>query len=264
MERDSEKKKKDLADVLELHEELTSKENKFKFVCNSYKAMLLVGMELLAPIIINLSDEVGRINEILPKIVDMRAEVLNTADTVRQLKVEVVSIKEKFESTVNGIQAAAEEIAEEDFGILNELHSFRKSLGMPGGLFPNTEDVEVIPSEVQRSPLDAAESIVENAEQVTLDKSLEFVSDPKTGAVSKNYDQKERSQLRYSDVLKKRGKEGFPSQNGKQVPMRNEKERKMIKSLLRMRSIDLEVYVKVVVIHHLKLSEGLLMFFLEE
>ena len=221
--RDPEKKKKDLADVLDLHEELTSKRNKFKFVCNSYKAMPPVGMELLAPIIIYLPDEVGRINEIIPKIVDMRAEVLNTADTVRQMKVEVVSIKEKFESAVNGIQAAAEEIAEEDVGILNELHSFRKSFGVPDGLFPNTEDVEVIPSDVQRSPLDVAESIVENAEQVTLDKSSELVSDPKTGAVSKNYDQKERSQLRYSDVLKKRGKEGFPPQNGKQVPMRNEK-----------------------------------------
>ena len=56
-----------------------------------------------------------------------------------------------------------------------------------------------------------------------MDKSSELVSDPETAAVSKNYDQKERSQLRYSDVLKKRGKEGFPPQNGKQVPMRNEK-----------------------------------------
>lgn len=220
--RDPEKKKKDLVDVLDLHEELTLKRNRFKFVCNSYKAMPPVGMELLAPLIINLSDEVGRINEMLPKIVDMRAEVLNTADTVRQMKVEIVNIKEKFESAVNGIQAAAEEITDEDVGILNELHSFRKSLSIPSGLPPSTEEVEVTPRGDQLLSLDVAEDIVGEVEQVTLDETSELVSDPRTGAVSKNGNHKEKSPLRYSDALKKKGKDGFSPQNGKQVPLRNE------------------------------------------
>ena len=70
--RDPEKKKKDLADVVDFHEELTSKRNKMKFVCSSYKGMPPVGMEMIGPLLINLSSEVGRINELLPKIVDIK------------------------------------------------------------------------------------------------------------------------------------------------------------------------------------------------
>ena len=58
-EETQKKKKKDLADVVDFHEELISKWNKVKFVCSSYKGMPPVGMEMIGPLLINLSSEVG-------------------------------------------------------------------------------------------------------------------------------------------------------------------------------------------------------------
>ena len=70
--RDPDKKRKDLADVIDLLEELTANRNNYKFLCDSYKGMPPLGMEMIAPLIINLSTEVSKINEILPFIVSNR------------------------------------------------------------------------------------------------------------------------------------------------------------------------------------------------
>ena len=67
MRRDPEKKKKDLIDVLDLHEELTSGRNSYKFLSDNYKGMPPIGMEMIAPLLINLSSEVTKINEMRPK-----------------------------------------------------------------------------------------------------------------------------------------------------------------------------------------------------
>ena len=85
--RDPDKKRKDLVDVIDLLEELTSNRNNYKFLCDSYKAMPPLGMEMIAPLLINLSTEVSKINVTLPKVLDIKTEVMNTADTFRQLHV---------------------------------------------------------------------------------------------------------------------------------------------------------------------------------
>ena len=111
---------------------------KVKFLSDSYKGMPPVGMEFIAPLILNLSDEMTKINNVLPKILDIKTEVTNTADTVRQLKRDVAEIKTKFSSAIAGIQEAADDIVDDDLGIINEIRSFRKSL-TNGQLFQDTE-----------------------------------------------------------------------------------------------------------------------------
>ena len=127
--RDPEKKRKDLTDVLDYHEELTSARHRWKFVCDSYKVMPPLGMEMIAPLLINLTSEVTKINECLPKVLDIKSEVVNTADTVRQMRVELSEVQKKFSSAISGIQDAADNISQEELSILNNIHTFRRSLG---------------------------------------------------------------------------------------------------------------------------------------
>ena len=108
--------------------EVTDSKMKVNFLCNSYKGMPPVGLQFIAPMIINLSEEMAKISDVLPKILDIKSEVTNTADTVRQLRRDVVDIRAKFTSAVAGIQEAADDIMEEDMGIINEIRSFRKSI----------------------------------------------------------------------------------------------------------------------------------------
>ena len=72
--------------------------NGVKFLSNSYKGMPPLGMEMIAPLLINLTTEVTKINECLPKVLDMKSEIQNTADTVRQMRTDLLDIKKKFSS----------------------------------------------------------------------------------------------------------------------------------------------------------------------
>ena len=125
--RDPEKKKKDLKDVMDFLKELTDSKAKCKFVCNSYKGMPPVGLDFIGPLISNLSEEVTKINDVLPKILDIKSEMRNTTDTVRQLRTDVIEINKKLSSAVAGIADAANDINQEDISILNDLRSFRAS-----------------------------------------------------------------------------------------------------------------------------------------
>ena len=80
-----EKKKKDLRDVLDWLKDLRESKIKAKFVADSYKGMPPVGLEFVGPLISNLSDEVTKLNEVLPNISDIKCEVRNTTDTVHEL-----------------------------------------------------------------------------------------------------------------------------------------------------------------------------------
>ena len=129
--RDPEKKKKELTDVTTLMKELKESEIKVKFVSDSYKGMPPVGFEFIAPLIANLSEEVTKINTVLPSILDIKSEVRNTTDTVRQMKVEVRDIGSKFTKAVAGIEEAANDITNdltnEDLEIISDIKSFRNS-----------------------------------------------------------------------------------------------------------------------------------------
>ena len=90
------KKRKILNDLLELFGELKGKNVKIIYVSDSYKKMPPLGLEFIAPLLTSLSDEVAKINSILPKIVDIRSEVANTADTVRNMKFNLANIENKI------------------------------------------------------------------------------------------------------------------------------------------------------------------------
>ena len=97
--RDPERKRKEIYDLIEYYEEFSaSKNNKDIFVSNSYKKMPPIGLEFIAPLLSNLNEEVAKINSMLPKIIDIRSEVYNTADTVRNMKVNLLNIESKFSS----------------------------------------------------------------------------------------------------------------------------------------------------------------------
>ena len=86
--KNPERKKKELNDLLRFYTDFLSSEScrRTIFVSNSYKLMPPLGLEFIAPILVNLTEEIAKINSVLPKIVDIKSEVLNTADAVRNLK----------------------------------------------------------------------------------------------------------------------------------------------------------------------------------
>ena len=92
---DPNKKIKELDDVVETfneYESCKSRSNKVRFVCDNYKKMPPLGLEFISPLLVNLSEEVNKINEILPRILDIKSEVIKTADTVRDMKAELIDV----------------------------------------------------------------------------------------------------------------------------------------------------------------------------
>ena len=141
--RDPEKMRKDLQVLLECHQELTASNKKAKIVTDSYKKMPPIGMSMFAPILSNLAEDITKINELLPKILDIKTDVCNTADTVRQMKMDIVDIRNKFKNTISGMEEAAKDMHDTEINVLEELQSFRQSIG-PNDVFQPTETVEGI------------------------------------------------------------------------------------------------------------------------
>ena len=92
--RDPDKKRKDLNDLLQSFIESKEKFKRNKYVADTYKKLPPIGMEYIAPLLINLTSEITRINELLPKILDIKTTVSNTADTVRDIKVDISQLKQ--------------------------------------------------------------------------------------------------------------------------------------------------------------------------
>ena len=101
--RDPEKKKKDLNDLIDGLNELKDKNKRIKMVSDSYKKMPPVGLEFIAPILLDLSEEISKINSILPSILDIKSTVLNTADTVRDYKIDLMNLKQVLNSNDQNI-----------------------------------------------------------------------------------------------------------------------------------------------------------------
>ncbi|MEL6945282.1 MAG: hypothetical protein AAFO82_21735, partial [Bacteroidota bacterium] len=127
--RDPDKKGKDLRDIIELYGELAATKNKVKFVCDNFKRMPPIGMELVAPILVNLVDEMSKISDLLPKILDVKTEVLNSADCIRQMRVDVNGLKSNFDQAINGLKEASTDIADKEVSRIEDIHSFRQSIG---------------------------------------------------------------------------------------------------------------------------------------
>lgn len=140
--RDPEKKRKDLKDVMDLYEEASAANKRMKFVADSYKAMPPVGMEFLAPLLLKLTVDVSRINEVLPKMVDIRTEVTNTADAVKQVRSDVIDLKKNFNSAIKGISDATIDVSDE-LELLQDVRAFRMSIsgeGSPMKIPPNIDE----------------------------------------------------------------------------------------------------------------------------
>ena len=127
--RDPEKKKKDLRDLLDFCEEFKANNRSVKFVTTSHKKMPPIGMEMFAPILTNLAEDIAKLNEVVPKILDIKSEVCNTADTVRQMKLDINELNKKFTFAVNGMEEATKEAKDNEFDVMNELRSFRQAVG---------------------------------------------------------------------------------------------------------------------------------------
>ena len=98
-----------------------------------------------------MAGEVERLNELLPKILDIKSEVANAADTVRQLHVDVDEINLSFCQAVSGLNDASNDIIENDLEILNDIRSFRLSIRERG-------DVPHCPSHEQNRKKKASSS----------------------------------------------------------------------------------------------------------
>lgn len=178
--RDPDKKKKELNDLLDFHEKLVKSKRKMRFVTDSYRRMPPIGLQMFAPILSNLAEEIVKINDFLPKILDMKSEVLNTADTVRNMKIDINDIKDKFRSAISGMEEAAKDITSADINALEELHSFRQS----------SELIEIVPdcSNIQEEP--TTQSYAKIAAEFTdggrrRSNSQNKVKDRNTGAITK-------------------------------------------------------------------------------
>ena len=68
------KKRKEVVDLFDFFEEFSILlNNKNVFVANTYKRMPPVGLQFIAPILTHLSEEIIKINEVLPKIGDIKS-----------------------------------------------------------------------------------------------------------------------------------------------------------------------------------------------
>ena len=196
--RDPDKKRKDMKDVVDFLDELIASRSKVRFVTDTYKKMPPMGMELIAPILVNLSEQITRINEFLPKILEIKSEVLNSADTVRQLRVDVNDIKSNFNEAVSGLKEASNDICDNDLNILDDLRSFRQSLEI------RNDDVhsDYVRGDQNNASVPLASPRTPN--KTTRDSATELsgkVTRKSTGAISKVQDSEET----YARVVKQKG-----------------------------------------------------------
>ena len=82
-----------------------------------------VGFEIFAPLLKGLADDVKMMNEFLPKILDMKTEVYNTADTVRTMRAEMNTLNKKFSKAIGGIEEASKDIKVNKSNVLDDLLS---------------------------------------------------------------------------------------------------------------------------------------------
>ena len=220
--RDPQKKKKDLRDVLDWLKDLRESKIKAKFVADSYKGIPPVGLEFVGPLISNLSDEVTKLNEVLPNISDIKCEVRNTADTVRELKKDINDINQKFASAVAGMEEATKDITQDNIHILDDLRSFRNSTG--GGR-PSLDAVDLerniraYREAVTGTPVRQHDSDIGNQMENIIDNV--GVSDPATGAVSKKKEMRNENKKKKDSVETSRFKHQQVTSPGSPVPERN-------------------------------------------
>ena len=124
--RDPDRKIKEIKDLLELFDSFLLADLNIKYTADNYKKLPPHGMEFLAPMLATLNEEISKINATLPKFVDIKTCVMNTADTVRQLKIDLMKIDSKFNDAVVGMVEAANDMSEQkEENVLENMKSFK-------------------------------------------------------------------------------------------------------------------------------------------
>ena len=191
--RDPDKKRKELKDLMDSYEEMKNdKKIKVKLVANSYKKMPPVGLELFAPILTNLSEEIKRINDVLPKILDIKSEVVNTADTVRQMKTDVTELKTKFSNAITGMEEAVRDCADAECSVIEDLSSFRLADDNNGQPLAHRRrsSFGVVPDSYLQKLIDGERSVMATRNEIQAEAAgggspPPLVTDPATGGISK-------------------------------------------------------------------------------
>lgn len=99
--KEPDKKRKEVVDLFEFFDEFSNlTNNKNVFVADTYKRMPPVGLHFIAPILTHLSEEIIKINEVLPKIGDIKSEMINTSDTVRTMKADIKDLINKMSNSI--------------------------------------------------------------------------------------------------------------------------------------------------------------------
>lgn len=154
--------------MMHLHEEFATSELKIIFVANTPRRMPLQGMEMLSLPIINLYEEVSKLSDLLPKILDVKIEVTNTEDTVRQLRADFMHLNGKFSKALEGLECTAMEVKDADIEALSKFISFRESLGMPS--LPHNSDAATPNDALARDVSGTGSLGVKDMEGVSHDK----------------------------------------------------------------------------------------------
>ena len=108
--------------MLDLHDKCKN-DKMLHFVTDSYKRMSPVGLEIFGPMFRTLTEDTLEIKKLLPKMVDIKTEVCNATDTIRNIKMDLREIKNKFNRAVEGMEEAAKDITMNEAQALDELES---------------------------------------------------------------------------------------------------------------------------------------------
>ena len=75
----------------------------------------------------NISEEVNKINGVLPDTFDIKTEVTNTADTPRNLKDDFVNVDRKFSCEVKGMEMSRVSINMDSINMMKNMKSLRNN-----------------------------------------------------------------------------------------------------------------------------------------
>ena len=142
--KNPERKKKSLDDVFEMFEEFLTKNRRIIFVSDSYKKMPPLGLEFISPVLCNLIEEITKINNILPKIVDIKSQVVNTADIVRNLKNQITGFESKINRKLSSSDDLCRHVRESNFSTLNNVSKSNPSNGYQELQIPVTPHSDAI------------------------------------------------------------------------------------------------------------------------
>ena len=85
-------------------------------------------VELFAPILNNLSEEVANINEVFSKILAIKTEGFIAGESVRDIKMDICDIKRKFSSAITGMDNATKDLSFHEITVVDDMRLNRTSL----------------------------------------------------------------------------------------------------------------------------------------